>query len=289
MFDNFGEALKYYREKRKISQKELAYLTGSGQVQVNRHEKNKVNPEHETVQKYIEVLSLSPQESEILFSLAGYNQPSFVIHMKDGKVNGKYFSKVSFSEENPSIEEIIKKTAQETAEKTNKRIDLLTEMLKKVYEDDLKEEFESIPPIEGIIKVHHTDKTRKYPLLSNKSACGFSLIPAEDEIEDFIDIPERYNIPAEFILQAKGDCLENERIFDGYLVFVKRQDTASSGDIVAVRVIENNHGHAILKKLRIIKGHIFLTDKSDEIIEFTENMSIIGKAIYWMPDPRKFG
>jgi len=40
---------------------------------------------------------------------------------------------------------------------------------------------------------------------------------------------------------------------------------------------------------KIIKGHMFLTDKSDEIIEFNENMSIIGKAIYWMPDPRKFG
>lgn len=118
---------------------------------------------------------------------------------------------------------------------------------------------------------------------------GTSLIPAEDEVDDWIELPEIYNVNAEIVLRAKGGCLDNEEIHDGYLVFIRVQNTASPGDIVAVRVIENSHGHAILKKLRIIKDNMFLTDKSGDIIEFTENMSIIGKAVYWMPDPRKFG
>jgi hypothetical protein len=42
------------------------------------------------------------------------------------------------------------------------------------------------------------------------------------------------------------------------------------------------------KTITIIE-YMFLTGKSGDIIEFKENMSIVGKAVFWMPDPRKFG
>ncbi len=256
-----GDFIKLKRTEKKMTLKDLAQLCSTTDATLSRIETGKNEPD------FTLLISLSKNLNFTLNELASATG---------------FSTSPSETPPSPPIEQIIEKTV----EKTNKRIDLLTEMLKKVYEDDLKEE---LPHIEGSLPVHYTNNVIKYPIMSDQSACGLSLIPAEDEVEDWISLPEDYAVNAEIVLRAKGDCLENEKIHDGYLVFIKCQNIASTGDIVAVRVIENSHGHAILKKLRIIKGDMFLTDKSGDIIEFKENMSIVGKAVYWMPDPRKFG
>ena len=59
---------------------------------------------------------------------------------------------------------------------------------------------------------------------------------------------------------------------------------------MAVRVVENGEGHAILKKAKILNnGSIIFTSGLGDIIELKEDMEVVGKAVYWMPDPRNFG
>lgn len=273
---DIGEFLKENRVKTGLSQSDLSKISGITEDQICRIETGiTVKPRRSTLKILSTALNVDYNEF-----LKAAKYPILEITTKNDKIVEEDNPKITIK--NPPIEVII----QETSEKTNKKIDILTEMLKKVYEDDLKEE---LPHIEGSLPVKLTNKTIKYPVISDKIACGYSLIPAEDEVDDWIELPEVYAVNAEIVLRAKGGCLDNEEIHDGYLVFIKCQNTASTGDIVAVRVIENSHGHAILKKLRIVKDNMFLTDKTGDIIEFKENMSIVGKAVYWMPDPRKFG
>lgn len=259
--EEIGKFLKIKRAEKDYSLKELATLCNTTDATLSRIENGKVEPD------FTLLLALSKHLNFSLEELTGDIKKT--------------------AHGNSDIEQIIEKTVEKTLE---------SEIALKHFRRHFTDYRDKL--VKNIVDLHHdipdsipvkiTNKTIKYPILSDKLACGLSLIPAEDEVDDWIELPETYNVNAEIVLRAKGDCLDNEKIHDGYLVFIRVQNTASSGDIVAVRVIENSHGHAILKKLKILKDNMFLTDKTGEIIEFKENMSIVGKAVYWMPDPEKF-
>ncbi len=163
----------------------------------------------------------------------------------------------------------------------------IKELVKEAVKEILNEN-QKIP--DNLSPVLYTDKTVRYPVLSGKASCGNLSVITEDIVDDWIDLPESYRVKADFVLQARGSCLEQEKIFDGYLVFVRKQEFCNSGDIVAVRVVENGEGHAILKKAKILNnGSIIFTSGLGDIIELKEDMEVVGKAVYWMPDPRNFG
>lgn len=75
---------------------------------------------------------------------------------------------------------------------------------------------------------------KKIPLLGNV-ACG-EPIYAEQSVEAFISVDE--NMEADFCLRAQGDSMINARIFDGDVLFVKKQDIVDDGDIALV-IIED--------------------------------------------------
>jgi len=163
----------------------------------------------------------------------------------------------------------------------------IKELVKEAVKEILNEN-QKLP--DNVSPVFYTDKTVRYPLLSGRASCGNLSVITEDIVDDWIDLPESYRVKADFVLHARGNCLEQEKIFDGYLVFVRKQEFCNSGDIVAVRVVENGEGHAILKKAKILNnGGIIFTSSSGDIIELKEDMEVVGKAVYWMPDPRNFG
>lgn len=88
---------------------------------------------------------------------------------------------------------------------------------------------------------------KKIPLLGNV-ACG-EPIYAEQSVEAFISVDE--NMEADFCLRAQGDSMINARIFDGDVLFVKKQDIVDDGDIALV-IIEDE---ATVKRVYYDRGN----------------------------------
>ena len=59
-------------------------------------------------------------------------------------------------------------------------------------------------------------------------------ILAQENIEDFIDVPAQFVKPgaSQFVLRVKGDSMVNAGILDGDLVLVRQQNQAENGEIV---------------------------------------------------------
>lgn len=74
--------------------------------------------------------------------------------------------------------------------------------------------------------------TVSLPLLGNV-ACGEPIF-AEENVESYIDAEE--GTQADFCLRVKGDSMINARIFDGDIIFVKKQDMVDDGEIAVVLI-----------------------------------------------------
>lgn len=68
------------------------------------------------------------------------------------------------------------------------------------------------------------------PLLGSIS-CGKPIF-ANEHIETYVEFTTK--IKADFCLKAKGDSMINARIYDGDIVFIRKQDTVENGEIAAV-------------------------------------------------------
>ena len=83
-----------------------------------------------------------------------------------------------------------------------------------------------------IEKEYSNIKTKKLPLLGNV-ACGEPIF-ANEEHEAFIQADEE--LDADFCLIAKGDSMVNARIFDGDVLFVKKQQIVNDGEIAVILI-----------------------------------------------------
>lgn len=130
--------------------------------------------------------------------------------------------------------------------------------------------------IEGIQPI---GKTKKLPILGN-IACG-EPVWAEQEFNGYIEVED--GIKADFCLRAKGDSMIGARIFDGDIVFVRRQPTVENGEI-AVVLIDNE---ATLKRVKLYpdKQKLVLHPENsayEPLVFIGEELSeikILGKAV----------
>ena len=74
--------------------------------------------------------------------------------------------------------------------------------------------------------------TKKLPLLGNV-ACGEPIF-ASEEYTHYVKASA--NIGADFCLTAKGDSMINARIFDGDVLFVRKQESVDDGEIAVVLI-----------------------------------------------------
>lgn len=118
---------------------------------------------------------------------------------------------------------------------------------------------------------------RKIPLLGT-IACGAPVF-ADEHMDGEVDIPS--NIHADFALRCKGDSMINARIFDGDIVYIRKQDTIENGEIAAV-LIDNE---ATLKRVKLYDDHIVLEPENPmykPFVYWNEDMNevkILGKAV----------
>ena len=121
--------------------------------------------------------------------------------------------------------------------------------------------------------------TQKLPLLGD-IACG-SPIEAYEDIEVYIE--SNSPITADFCLRCKGDSMIGARIYDGDIVFIKKQDMVDNGEIAAV-IIDNE---ATLKRVQYLPEENILILKAEnpkyaDLVytgEKLDHIRILGKAV----------
>jgi len=112
------------------------------------------------------------------------------------------------------------------------------------------------------------------PLLG-RVAAGEPLLAVEN-IESYFPIPSEY-MPAEesFMLRIKGESMVNAGIFDGDNILVKRQSTASDGDIVVALVDDS----ATVKTFYKEDEHYRLQPENDTMSPIiVQDVKILGKV-----------
>ena len=122
----------------------------------------------------------------------------------------------------------------------------------------------------------------RVPLLG-AIACGVPTL-AEENFESFVEVDNRIN--ADFALRCVGDSMVDARIFDGDIVFVRKQNDVDNGEIAAVVI----NDEATLKRVYKYKSRIVFRAENPlfEDLEFDfdnpalEQVWIIGKAVSFL-------
>jgi len=136
-----------------------------------------------------------------------------------------------------------------------------------------KTEYDSFEQYDNI----KTITTKRFPVLG-EIACG-QPIYANQDYETYVEASN--DIDADFCLTAKGDSMINARIFDGDIVFIKRQPDVDNGEIAAVIIGDE----ATLKRVYKYQTRIELRPENPTYPvlnyegEDLNNIMILGKAV----------
>ena len=138
------------------------------------------------------------------------------------------------------------------------------------------------------IEVNNLSKieTKKFPLLGN-IACGEPIF-ADQQFELYVEAGA--NIEADFCLKAKGDSMTGARIYDGDIVFIRKQDMVDDGEIAAVLIDDE----ATLKRVYYDREagvlSLFAENPQYRTMRFSgsdlETIRILGKAVAFQSDIR---
>lgn len=129
-------------------------------------------------------------------------------------------------------------------------------------------------------------ETKHFPLLGN-IACGEPIF-ANEEIDLYVSAGT--SIDADFCLQAKGDSMIGARIYDGDIVFIKKQSLVNNGEIAAVLIGDE----ATLKRVYYDRENgilqLFAENPQYKTMRFSgeelNQIRIIGKAVAFQSDVR---
>ena len=141
------------------------------------------------------------------------------------------------------------------------------------FVDDASDIYDSTLP-KNIIPL---PRTYEVPLIG-EIACGEPILAVEDA-EETVAVPE--HVHADFALRCKGDSMINARIFDGDIVYIRRQNDVDDGEIAAVLIDEE----ATLKRVRKYPDHVSLEPANPMYQPFVywgadaDSVHIIGKAV----------
>ena len=128
--------------------------------------------------------------------------------------------------------------------------------------------------------------TKRFPQLGD-IACGKPIM-ANEEKELYVEAGA--NIHADFCLKAKGDSMIGARIYDGDIVFIRKQEMVNNGEIAAV-IIDDE---ATLKRVNYYPEKNLLILKAEnsnyEDLVYTgeqlDHIIILGKAVAFQSDVR---
>lgn len=113
------------------------------------------------------------------------------------------------------------------------------------------------------------------PLLGQVAA-GQPLLAVEN-ITEYFPIPSEYMSGGEvFMLKVKGDSMINMGIYEGDQIIVRKQNTASNGEVIVALVDDS----ATVKRFYKENGHIRLQPENDFMAPIiVDDCEILGKVI----------
>lgn len=108
-------------------------------------------------------------------------------------------------------------------------------------------------------------------------AAGTPLL-AEENIEDYFYIDN--SVECDFALRVKGDSMINADIFNGDIVFIRKQPTLENGEIGAI-LLENE---ATLKRFSKTDGSVILQAENPNMTDWPRvytngNIQVLGKLV----------
>jgi repressor LexA len=119
----------------------------------------------------------------------------------------------------------------------------------------------------------------KLPLLGQVAA-GSPLL-AEENIDEYLAVPEPLSRGGEeFLLRVKGDSMTGAGILDGDILVVRRQETASNGEIVVALAGEDESaGEATVKRFFRESGRVRLQPENDAFEPiYADYVQVLGKV-----------
>ena len=123
------------------------------------------------------------------------------------------------------------------------------------------------------------EEKHKLPLLGQVAA-GSPLL-AEENIEDYLAVPEPLSRGGEeFLLRVKGDSMTGAGILDGDILVVRRQESASNGEIVVALAGEDESaGEATVKRFFRESGRVRLQPENSAFEPiYADYVQVLGKV-----------
>jgi len=123
------------------------------------------------------------------------------------------------------------------------------------------------------------EEEHKLPLLGQVAA-GSPLL-AEQNIEEYLAVPESLSRGGEeFLLRVKGDSMTGAGILDGDILVVRRQESASNGEIVVALAGEDESaGEATVKRFFRESGRVRLQPENDAFKPiYADYVQVLGKV-----------
>ena len=125
---------------------------------------------------------------------------------------------------------------------------------------------------------------RAVPMIGDV-ACGEPMI-ANQEFQSYVEIGA--NINCDCCLRARGDSMKNIRIYDGDIVFIKRQPMVENGDVAAIII----NDEVTLKRFYYYQENnlIILKPENSEYKDLIysgsdlEQIKVFGKAVAFQSD-----
>jgi len=113
------------------------------------------------------------------------------------------------------------------------------------------------------------------PLVGQVAAGSPTL--AEENIEDYVDVPGiAGGDEGEFLLRVKGDSMKNAGILEGDYVVVRRQESASNGEIV-VALVEDE---ATVKRFFKEDDHVRLQPENEALEPIlVQDVEVLGRVV----------
>jgi repressor LexA len=118
--------------------------------------------------------------------------------------------------------------------------------------------------------------------LVGRVAAGTPIL-AEENIEEYVEVsPLAGGDAGDFVLEVRGDSMKNAGILDGDTVVVRKQATASDGDIVVAIVGEEDEpeAEATVKRYFRERDHIRLEPENEDFEPIrSPDVKLVGRVI----------
>ena len=120
-------------------------------------------------------------------------------------------------------------------------------------------------------------EVERLPLVGQIAAGGPLL--AEENVEEHLAVPE--TLRGDFLLRVKGDSMADAGILDGDLVVVRRQETATNGEIVvALAGDDESADEATVKRFFREDGRVRLQPENAALEPiYAQHVQVLGKVV----------